>query len=122
MEITAPVMNSWIRQKPMMYLALRPAMASTGRDQKGCSRLVQASPQATAMATRETSTPSASAAGSMTGACTAHWPPPEGTKRLTMPALMKDQKGSEVSVAKETSASDMLAARPDCTMIAMMPA
>src|SRR5690554_3599568 len=105
-----------------MSLALSPAMASTGRAQNGCSRLVQASPQATAMAMRGISAPSASAAGTLTGACTAHWPPPEGTKILTIPALIKLQHGSVVSVAKEINHSDGDPARPDGIMIAMIPA
>ena len=74
------------------------------------------------MATRGMSTPRAWAAGSITGACTAHWPPPEGTKMLTTPALMKDQKGRVASVAKEIRAPDRVSASPDCTMIAMIPA
>ncbi len=55
--------------------------------------LVQASPQAIAMAVTSGATPSAAPAGSMIGPCTAHWPPPEGTKTLTSPALRKASTG-----------------------------
>ena len=33
------------------------------------------------------------AAGITMGACTAHWPPPEGTKKFTMPADRKVSMG-----------------------------
>jgi short-chain fatty acids transporter len=58
----------------------------------------------------------------LAGACTAHWPPPEGTKKLTMPALMKVQNGSDCAEAKETKSSEMVTASPEPTMIAMIPA
>lgn len=61
----------------MISWAFSPAIPSIGSAQKGCSKFVQASPQATAIAKRATSAP---------------------------------------------SASDMLAARPDWVMIAMIPA
>ncbi len=121
-EITMPDRIRCSVQKPMMSLARSPAIPRIGSAQKGCTMLVQASPQAIAIAARAGSTPSACAAGRITGACTAHWPPPEGTKKFTMPALMKDQKGRLAGVASETSASEIVAARPELTMIAMMPA
>src|SRR5690606_16138217 len=101
-EITLPETIRRIRQKPMMSLAFRPALASTGRAQQGCSMLVQESPQATAMAVRAISASKAWVAAITTGLCTAHCPPPEGTKILTRPALMKVQKGRVVAVAKDT--------------------
>src|SRR5690606_28021450 len=109
-DMITPETNSWIRQNPMMSLAFRPAMASTGKAQKGCSILVQPSPHATAMATRGMSAPSACAEAMTTSLCTAHWPPPEGTKILTRPALMKVQKASVFSVASDTIHSDRVAA------------
>src|SRR5690625_462029 len=106
----------------MMSLAFNPAMASTGKDQKGCKRLVHASPQATAMATRAISASNAWALAMTTGLCTAHCPPPEGTKIFTIPALIKVQKASVFWVAKETNQSEMDAASPDSIMMAIMPA
>ena len=68
------------------------------------------------------STPSASAAGRITGACTAHCPPPEGTKKLTMPALMNVQNGKVCGVAKEIIQFEIDTARPEPTMMLMIPA
>ncbi len=74
------------------------------------------------MATLATSAPSASAAGNMIGACTAHWPPPDGTKIFTTPALIKLQNGSDSALAMATKPEEILCASPDCTITAMMPA
>src|SRR5699024_10893589 len=97
----------------MMSLALRPAIANTGKAQNGCSKLVHASPQATAIATRGISTPKASALAITTGLWTAHCPPPDGTNILTIPALIKVQSAKVLSVANEISQSEMLAANPE---------
>src|SRR5690606_30100941 len=106
----------------MMSLARSPAMASTGRAQNGCSMLVQASPQATAMATRVTSVSSAAAVAITIGPCTAHCPPPEGMNILMMPALIKVQNGSVAALAMEVMAPDRVAISPDSAMMAVMPA
>ena len=55
----------------MTSFACNPAIASTGSTQNGWIRLVHASPQATAVATRATSAPSALAAGRIAGPWTA---------------------------------------------------
>ena len=57
----------------------------------------------------------------MIGPCTAHWPPPEGTKMFTTPAPRKDQKGS---VSAEEMATKPLAraeASPVPTIMPMIP-
>src|SRR3546814_7396107 len=56
------------------------------------------------------SAPRAWADAITTGLCTAHWPPPEGTKILTRPALMKVQKARVLTVASDTIHSDSVAA------------
>jgi hypothetical protein len=117
-----PVRTRCITQEPMTSLAFNPAMASIGNAQKGCTRLVQAFPQATAIAARAASVPSASAAGRITGAWTAYWPPPEGTKKLTTPAERKVQNGSVWAVAKPKSQFEMETASHDPTMIDLIPA
>jgi hypothetical protein len=68
------------------------------------------------------SAPSAWAAGRIAGVWTAHCPPPEGTKKLTIPAEMKTRNGSVRSEATESSTFDIVSARPEPTMIPMMPA
>ncbi|CFN67448.1 Uncharacterised protein [Bordetella pertussis] len=84
--------------------------------------LVQASPQATAIATLGISAPSACAALITMGLCTAHCPPPDGMKMFTMPALMKVQNGSVAAEAIDTNHSDKVAASPESIMMAMIPA
>lgn len=86
-EMIIPVIIRLIRQNPMMSFAPNLAIASAGIAQNGCIRLVQASPQAIDIAVREGCTPKAAPAGIIIGACTAHCPPPEGTKTFTKPAL-----------------------------------
>ena len=54
--------------------------------QKGCSIFDHASPHAIAMAASARLTPNSLAAGNIIGPCMAHWPPPLGTKKFTMPA------------------------------------
>src|SRR5690606_19058609 len=98
------------------------AIPRIGNAQNGCTILVQLSPQATAIDARAISTPSASAAGKIIGACTAHWPPPDGTKKFTIPAEMNVQNAKVSAVAKEVIATEIVAARPEWTMIAIMPA
>ena len=78
--------------KTPFYLTETPFYANDQRNSPkemiiGCIRLVQASPQAIDIAVREGCTPKAAPAGIIIGACTAHCPPPEGTKTFTKPAL-----------------------------------
>ena len=89
----------------MMSRAPRPTIPSSGSAQNGWIMLVQASPQAMAMAVTVGETPRACAAGSMIGPCTAHWPPPEGTNTLTTPALRKASSGKVSAEDQEMNAS-----------------
>ena len=73
-------------QNPMMSLALSLAMAKAGSAQKGCIRLVQASPHEMAMPVKPGFTPKAAPAVNMMGAWMAQCPPPEGTNMLRMAA------------------------------------
>src|SRR5690554_4890385 len=102
-------------------------MANAGSAQNGWIILVQASPQAIAMAVFAASTPSAAPAGIIMGACTAHCPPPEGTKKLTIPALQKVNSGNVVSLETETKACEITPAKdapsgPTAVIMPMMPA
>src|SRR5690606_29075442 len=90
-----------------------------GSAQNGWIMLVQASPQAMAMAVTVGETPRAWAAGSMIGPCTAHWPPPEGTKMLTTPALRKASSGKVSAEDQEMNAS--VTWRPRDTPSALAP-
>ena len=68
-------------------------MPSRAMAQKGWTMLVNSSPQARAMRVLGNDTPRSAAAFTMMGPCTAVCPPPEGTKRLTRPALTRTQIG-----------------------------
>ena len=69
-------------------------MPSAGSAQNGWIILVHWSPQAMAMAVRPAAMFISAPAGIMMGPWTAHWPPPEGTKKLTIPAARKDSMGN----------------------------
>ena len=105
-EITSPEYSKSMRQKPMISRALRPAMPSAGRAQKGWIMLVQASPHAMASPIFSGPMPRAAPAGIMIGPWTAHCPPPEGTKILTNPAERKENRGKVRSVEMCTKACD----------------
>ena len=83
--------------------------------------LVVWSPKATAMAVTVGETPSSIAAGIMTGPCTAHCPPPDGTKRFTRAAERKQYTGKVTWVENETNAWEMSPASPLCCIMPMMP-
>ncbi|KGP90572.1 hypothetical protein N780_04025 [Pontibacillus chungwhensis BH030062] len=117
-----PLTISTIKQKPIMSLALRPAIAKAGNAQNGWIIFVQASPQATAIAVFGIETPNSFAASSIIGACTAHCPPPEGTKKFTIPALMNAKNGNVNSVEMFTNQEDISCANPEATIIPIIPA
>ena len=95
----------------MMSLAFSPATPRAGRAQKGWIMLVHWSPQAMAMAARPASTPSLAEAGMTIGPWTAHWPPPEGTKKFTTPADRNVHTGKLTVVEMFTKKSEMMPAR-----------
>ena len=85
------------------------------------------SPQAMAIAMRPASMPMSAPAGIMMGPCTAHWPPPEGTKKFTIPAARKDSMGKVTLVEMLTKNSEMTLARDtfcslEATIRPIMPA
>ena len=111
----------------MMLRAFRPAMPSAGKAQKGWIILVHWSPQAMAMAARPASMPIVVEAGMTMGACTAHWPPPEGTKKLMMPADRKVSTGKVTLLEMLVKKSAIIPARDtpswfSATIRPMMPA
>ena len=85
--------------------------------------LVHWSPQAMAMAVRPFSMPIAAPAGIMMGPCTAHWPPPEGTKKFTTPAARKDSMGKVTLLEMFTKNSEITPARdtPSALAATIMP-
>lgn len=105
-----------------MSRTLSPAMASTGNAQNGWIILVHASPHPTAIAVFATSAPTSRAAWIMIGPCTAHCPPPEGIKKLTIPALINEKNGRVKSVEKLTNQVAIMADSPEPTIIPIIPA
>lgn len=93
-----PVIIRFIRQNPIMSFAFSLAMANAGMAQKGCIRLVQASPHAIAMPVMAGATPKLAPAGNIIGACTAHCPPPEGMKIFIKPAERNVSRGKVCAV------------------------
>ena len=92
-QMMRPLTKRSMRQNPIMSLALSLARASAGMAQKGCMRLVQASPQAMAVPVRPGSTPRLAPAANIMGAWMAQWPPPDGTKMLSTAAQRKVNNG-----------------------------
>src|SRR4249920_191721 len=79
-----------------------PAIATTGRAQKGCSMLATSSPIATAMVVAGMDALSATAAGMVKGPCTAQWPPPLG---ITSEMKIEDTKLSTGKVSADAEAA-----------------
>ena len=75
-----------IHINPIISLAFKLATANAGKAQNGWIILVHWSPQAIAIAAILVGTFRYSAAFITIGAWTLHWPPPDGTKKLTIPA------------------------------------
>jgi len=67
-------------------------------------------------------TPSCCAASTKIGPCTAHWPPPEGTKKFSTPPAMNAQKPRVAGVATATKPSERTKTRSVWVMSAMIPA
>jgi hypothetical protein len=85
----------------MMSRIPRPTIPKMGRAQNGWIMLAVPSPQATAMATSPWSTPSDSAAGTMTDPARPSAPPPDGIKRLMMLDETNVQKAKVYSFENE---------------------
>lgn len=121
--IIIPDTTRSIRQKPMISFALSFAMARAGNAQKGCIRLVQASPHAIAIPVSPWSTPRSAPAANIIGACIAQCPPPEGTNILSIAAQRKVYIGYVVVVEMFTKASLTMVPRltPDAPVPVMMP-
>ena len=77
---------------------------------------------ATAMAAWFRGIPSDCAAGMTIGAWIAHCPPPEGIKKLTIPALRNVNRLNVCSLEMLMNHSDTDAASPDCAIMPMIPA
>lgn len=116
-----------IRQYPIISFAPSPAIPNAGKAQNGCAIFVHASPQVIANADFAAETPIICPAGITIGACTTHCPPPEGTKKFTIPALKKVNNGNVLGVEILTKKLDIKPAKefPSMsipTIIPMIPA
>src|SRR5699024_1178760 len=111
-----------ITQNPIISRAFNPAIARSGKDKKGGIIFVHESPHAIAIVDLAGSTPSSNAAGIIIGACTAHCPPPEGTKILMIPALINANKGKVNVVDTSINHNEMFSESPDEIIIPIIPA
>src|SRR6476646_8572909 len=89
-----------------------PAIATTGRAQKGCSILATSSPIATAMVVAGMDAFSATAAGMVKGPCTAQCPPPLGMMNEMKIDDTKLRTGSVAAEAEAAIEDDMICASP----------
>ena len=88
-----------------MSRAFSPVIPRRGSAQKGWSMLVNWSPYAMAMMPRGKSNPKAWQDSSTSGPCTAHWPPPLGTKTLRTPDEVNKATGSQAREVAPTKPS-----------------
>src|SRR6185436_20886874 len=98
-----------------------PAMATSGKAQKGCSMLATSSPMATAMVVAGMDASSATAAGIVNGPCTAQWPPPLGITREMNIDDMKLKIGKVPAEAVDAIEREISSASPVAVMIPMIP-